>query len=221
MWSTGNDIVSLNAINKIRTNQPGFYSRTLTDTEKALYRELEPAAIPFENFVWLLWSIKESAYKYLHRINPGLVFSPTKFVVQQLQLPFGYTETNFEGTETEGADFDRKAVLKSTITFGAYTLYSRSLMYREMVVSVVNGDEDFENTNWGIKLINRSDPEYQSNAVRAFLVNRLNKLFHLDGLMIGKSMHGVPIVLKGDVEVGLSVSLSHHDQMVAYSFQFQ
>ncbi|BAU54324.1 4'-phosphopantetheinyl transferase family protein [Mucilaginibacter gotjawali] len=221
MLSTGNDIVSLTAINKTRTNQPGFYSRILSDTEKTLYVELEAAAIPFENFVWLLWSIKESAYKYLYRINPGLVFSPTKFAVQQIELPFGYTETNFEGTETEGVNFDHKAVLKSVITFGCDTLYSRSLMYRELVVSVVNGDKDFENTNWGIKLINSSDPEYQSNAVRAFLVNRLNKLFHLDDLIVGKSTHGVPIVLKGDVKLGLSVSLSHHDQMVAYSFQLE
>ncbi|HWZ04661.1 MAG TPA: 4'-phosphopantetheinyl transferase superfamily protein [Mucilaginibacter sp.] len=220
MLSTGNDIVSLNAINITRSKQPGFYSKILCDTEKALYRESETALMPFENYVWLLWSIKESAYKYLRRIQPGLVFSPTKFVVNQLQIPSGYAATSFEVKETEGRGFDSNAVFKSTITFGAYTLYSRSLMYRELIVSVVNGDEDFENTGWGIKLINKSDPEYQSNAVRAFLVNRLNKLFHLDGLMIGKSMHGVPIVLKGDVEVVLSVSLSHHDKMVAYSFQF-
>ncbi|MDR3697617.1 4'-phosphopantetheinyl transferase superfamily protein [Mucilaginibacter sp.] len=220
MLSTGNDIVSLNVINKTRTNQPGFYLKILSDIEKILYRELEPAGIPFENFVWLLWSIKESAYKYLQRTKPSLVFSPTKFVVEQLQLPFGYNITNFEGIETEGTGFDNEAVLKSVIIVGSDKLYSSSLMYRELIVSVVNGNEDFENTGWGIKLINKSDPEYQSNAIRAFLVDRLNRLFHVDGLIIGKSTHGFPIVLKDNVEAGLSVSLSHHDQMVAYSFQF-
>jgi len=218
MLSTGNDIVSLNAIDIDRTKQPRFYSKILCGSEKALYKELEPDLIPFENYVWLLWSIKESAYKYLRRTQPGLVFSPTKFVVKQLQIPFGYAITTFDVKEIEGSGFDSKAVFKSKIAFGTDTLYSRSLMYRELIVSVVNGDENFENTYWGVKLIDNSDAEYQSNTVRAFLVDRLNKIFHLDGITIGKSPHGFPIVLNGNEEIGIAVSLSHHDQLVAYSF---
>jgi phosphopantetheinyl transferase (holo-ACP synthase) len=219
MLSTGNDIVSLNAINITRTKQPGFYSKILCDAEKSLYKELEPAAIPFENLVWLLWSIKESAYKYLQRIQPGLIFSPAKFVVKQLQRPFEYSVTNFGATEAQGAGFDSNTVFKSTVTFGPDTLYSRSLMYRELIVTVVNGDENFENTYWGVKLIDKSDPEFQSNAVRAFLVARLNKFFQLDDLIVGKSPDGFPIILKGNEKIGIPVSLSHHDQLVAYSFQ--
>lgn len=221
MLSTGNDIVSLNAIDITRTKQPRFYSKILCESERGLCNELETASMPFENFVWLLWSIKESAYKYLRRIQPGLVFSPTKFVVKQLQVPLRYALTTFDVKETEGSGFDSKAVFKSTITFGEYTLFSRSLVYTELIASVVNGNDDFENTGWGIKLINQSDPEYQSNAVRTFLVNRLNKLFHMDGATIGKSPHGFPIVLKGNVEAELAVSLSHHDLMVAYSYQLR
>jgi len=219
MLSTGNDIVSLNAINKTRTNQPGFYSKILSDTEKALYKELLPAGIAFENFVWLLWSIKESAYKYLQRNTPGLVFSPTRFVVQRIEPPFGYATTNIESSETEGTGFGNRPVLKSVITFGSDTLYSKSFIYRELIVSVVNSNEDFENTSWGIKFISSSDPEYQSTAVRIFLVARLNKLLKLDGVTISKSPHGFPLILSHDEHIEIPVSLSHHDQWVAYSFQ--
>jgi phosphopantetheinyl transferase (holo-ACP synthase) len=219
MLSTGNDIVSLNAINKTRTNQPGFYSKILADAERVLYRELEPAGISFENFVWLLWSIKESAYKYLQRNTPGLVFSPTRFVVQRIEPPFGYATTNIESSETEGTGFGNRPVLKSVITFGSDTLYSKSFIYRELIVSVVNVNDDFGKTNWGVKFISSADPAYQSKAVRLFLLGRLNKLLQLDGLTIDKSPDGIPIVLNHDERIEIPVSLSHHDQWVAYSFQ--
>jgi hypothetical protein len=88
-----------------------------------------------------------------------------------------------------------------------------------MIVSVVNGDGNFKNTCWGIKLINNPDSQYQSMAVRKFLVNRLHRLFHMHNLKIGKSPYGFPIVLEGRKKIASSVSLSHHDRLVAYSFQ--
>src|ERR1700691_5688102 len=101
MISAGNDIISLNAINITRTKQEKFYSKILSPTEKELYNQAEFTTIPFENFVWLLWSIKESAYKYLKRNNPGLVFIPIKFTVKQLLIPHGYISTNFGARQLE------------------------------------------------------------------------------------------------------------------------
>jgi len=220
MNSTGNDIVSLNAINRSRTKQPGFYSKILSASEQLLYNEPEFAAIPFEHFVWLLWSIKESAFKYLQRSNPDLIFSPTKFIVQQLQMPPGYGITNLETTETEGNGFDSRANhVKGMIKVGTATLYSRSIIYKELISSVVNGNDNFENTSWGIKLISKSHPSFQSTVAREFLVDRLSRLFQMDNCVIGKSSDGFPIVLEGKKELRIPVSLSHHDRLVAYSFQ--
>jgi len=164
MTRGGNDIVSLQAINRTRTRQPRFYSKILADSELTLYKEGGFAAIPFEIFVWLCWSIKESAFKYLH------------------------------------------------------TLFSRSLVYHELIHSVVLDQENFENTRWGIKLIDQPDPENQSMEVRKFLVDRLESLFPASKLRIGKNAQGFIVVLQGEEEVGISVSLSHHDRMVAYAF---
>jgi phosphopantetheinyl transferase (holo-ACP synthase) len=220
MNSTGNDIVSLNAINKTRTLQSGFYSKILSPTEKILFDETEFAKIPFENFVWLLWSVKESAYKYLQRIKHGLTFSPIKFEVKHMLAPIGYAFTNFDTTQTEGDGFDYLDVFKGTVTFGPYTLFSRSIIYKELIVSVVNHNENFDNISWGIKRIEKCDPDYQSIAVRVFLVNRLSALFQDDNLTIGKNRQGIPVVLKGSEELTIPVSISHHDHLVAYSYAF-
>jgi len=219
MISTGNDIISLNAINITRTKQEKFYSKILSPTEKELYSQAEFAAIPFENFVWLLWSIKESAYKYLKRINPGLVFIPIKFSVKKLLIPHGYALTNFEATQLEGTGFNNIPALKGIITIGADTLYSNSLIYRELIVSVVNDNENFENVCWGIKLIERADPEYQSTEARKFLAERLQGFLHFYEFVISKNAVGIPTVLKEDGELPVAVSLSHHEGLVAYSFQ--
>ena len=220
MTSAGNDIVSLNAINSNRTKQSWFYSHILSSTEEAIYEKPEIAALPFEYFVWLLWTIKESAYKYLQRIKPDLIFSPTKFIVQELQIPSGFIVTNFEGSKTEDTGFENNStIIKGIINVGPDTIFSRSIIYKELITSVVNGDENFENICWGIKLINKSDAQYQSTAVRQLLITRLQRLLRNDNLAIGKSPHGFPILLEGGNETTIPVSISHHDRLVAYSFQ--
>lgn len=225
MISTGNDIVSLSARNYHCIKKPAVYLKILSTTEKSLFNDPALAEIPFENFVWLVWSLKESAYKYLQRIMPDLIFSPTKFIVQELHLPDGFVVRTFEPTEREGIGFDTMdikndvPVIKATISVATNTLYSRSFIFNELIVSVVNGDENFENTCWGIKWIAESDPESQSKAVRIFLMNRLHQLVQKDNLAISKSPHGFPIVSEGNEEMSIAVSLSHHDHLVAYSFQ--
>ena len=221
MTSTGNDIVSLNAVNIARTTQPRFFSKILSDTEKALFNTPQLSAIPFENFVWLLWSLKESAYKYLQRTTSDLVFLPTKIIVSQVEVPFGYAAKNFELPEEEGTSFENMNVFKAVITFDNDILYSRSLLYKELIFSVVNGDDNFENTCWGIKVIDNSNHDHQSIAVREFLVNKLNNLLKVDNITFSKSSTGFPIVLKGTEPIAIPVSLAHHDCFVAYSFQLE
>ncbi len=220
MISAGNDIISLNAINIARTKQYRFYSKILSPSEKALYNQATFATTPFENFVWLLWSIKESAYKYLKRNNPDLVFTPVKFIVAELLVPSRYTLTNFEGIQMEGPGFDNRLAIKGLINFGDNTLYSASLLYRELIVSVVNRDENFGNTFWGVKLIGENEASYQSTEVRKFLIDRLQRILNIDGLVMGKTPSGIPIVLNDSEEFPVAISLSHHERFVGYSIQF-
>jgi phosphopantetheinyl transferase (holo-ACP synthase) len=219
MTSMGNDIVALKAINITRSKQFNFYSKFISIAEENIYNQQLYAEIPFENFVWLLWSIKESVFKYLQRIKPDLVFSPCKICITQLRLPAQNLVMEFEGNEMEGRGFNDEAVYKTEVAFGAYMLYSRSVISNEFIFSAVNHEDDFENTNWGIQAITSSDPEYQSKAVRMLLINRLMILFPGVDLAIGKSPYGYPVLLiNGAEETTIPISLTHHNHFVGYSF---
>jgi len=213
MISTGNDIVALKAINITRTKQQNFYSKIISDSEKSLYDQQFSESLPFEHFVWLLWSIKESVYKYLQRITPGIVFSPTRVIINQLEAPANNTISVFEGR-----DFNDKIVYKGVVEFGAHILYSRSIIAEDFIFSVVNHMDNFERVLWGIRPIDSDEPDRQSETVRTFAITMLNSLFPDAELQIGKNIHGIPVLLKNGIEIPVPISLAHHDHYVAYSF---
>jgi phosphopantetheinyl transferase (holo-ACP synthase) len=212
MISAGNDLVALKAINIARTKQKNFYRKIISDSEKDLYDSQLSDNLQLDVFVWLLWSVKESVYKYLQRITPELVFSPTRITIDQLVLP----ADNFV-KQLEGRGFDDNSVYKGVTSFGNHTLYSRSLISEEFIFSVVNSTDNFEDVRWGIQWIGFSEPDNQSKAAREFLIKVLGALFPGNNLLVSKSPHGFPIILKDGVEIPLPVSLAHHGHYVGYS----
>jgi phosphopantetheinyl transferase (holo-ACP synthase) len=212
MISTGNDIVALKAINVARTKQQNFYSKIITEPEKALYDEQFSDRLPFEQFVWLAWSVKESVFKYLQRLNPDLVFSPSKISLSGLEPPSAEAISHFEGR-----DFNKGAVYESVIDYSPHTFYSRTIITDDFIFSVVNHINSFEKVMWGIKEIGSTDADDQSKAVRVFALAMLNTIFPDAELEIDKNRHSCPIILKDDVEIPVPISLAHHDHWVAYS----
>jgi phosphopantetheinyl transferase (holo-ACP synthase) len=215
MLSAGNDIVSLNAINVTRTKQPNFYSKILTLTETALHKQPGFATISFEIFVWLLWSIKESAFKYLQRIDADILFTPVKFEASEVKIPFGFTLPGFDAIDLTGIGFDDVQTINATVEFGDHILYSSSLIYQEFIATVVNDTPDFSHTYWGIKRIDNDETEVQSTEIRSFLIDNLPD----KNIIISKNPRGIPILLKDNLELPIPVSLSHHEYYIAYSFQ--
>ncbi len=205
MLGTGNDIVALGAINVERTRQTNFYSKILSPSEQQLYTALQPHQ-PFENFVWLAWSVKESAYKFLQKFMPDLVFSPTRITLTRLE---------------SGFDFENTAVYKGTAQFKNETLYFRCIINHDYIFSVVNFKDDFTHTQWGVKRIDSAHHTHQSSEVRELLLCDLNDLQPGNNFTINKSPHGWPIIIKDDQEISLPVSLAHHGHYVAYSFQLK
>ena len=214
MKSAGNDIVALRSVNKQRTGQFRFYSQILSAPEQTLYHQPLFAGISFENYVWLLWSVKESAYKYLKRILPDLVFSPTKFVIQYVTIPTGILMTKSIQWENTG---NREEFYRGMLIYGSYVFYFRSKISEDWIATVVNDDEDFDNVCWGIQLIEDESYYHQSKAARTLLLKRLNSFFP-GGLQVEKSPVGYPVILKGIQNMHIPASLSHDDRFVAYSF---
>jgi 4'-phosphopantetheinyl transferase superfamily len=232
--STGNDIVALAAIDKSRTRHRRFYSKILSDAERTLFDGLQPAGMPFEIFVWLLWSIKESVYKYLKRTQPGLVFSPTRTGIRTIEVPAGFSdEDSCIYWESRVAECGKDSY-KGIAFFESHIFYFRSRVHPDFIATVVDKEENFKNTWWGVRPIGHSDYNSQSSAVRTFVLNKLNTVLsakeraagmpvftEVEGArewQIGKSGQGYPLVFQGEEEMAIPLSFAHHGNFVSYSF---
>jgi len=189
--SAGNDIVALQAVDVQRTQLPAFYSKFITPTELSLHK---PDEITLVNFVWLLWSAKESAYKYLKRYNPELVFAPIKLVVQQLKASDN-SYRNYIGEVSDG-----NVVLPFITTLN-----------KDYIATII----DQGDVSWNVKQIDATDHKSQSQAVRDLLLDDLK----MPDVSIQKHPNGYPVLIKNGQKLDIAVSFAHHARYVSYSFQ--
>jgi phosphopantetheinyl transferase (holo-ACP synthase) len=199
-FSTGNDIVAMQATQPEKTNRLRFYSRILTVAEQQLYDRLDRSSLAFDHYTWLCWSIKESAYKFNKRNSPDLVFAPLKITISELLPP-----------ASEG-------YYRCRVSFGQEMLFSCSLVRDGIVVTVVSEDEQFTDTHWGFQSIGSSAYACQSSSVRTFALQHLSTALSRNDLQLQKDQNGCPIVLAGQQRLDIPLSLAHHDTYVAWSF---
>jgi len=211
--SAGNDIIDLSQVDKDKTCQHKFYSKILSSAEQVLYQQTELAALPFAHYVWLLWSVKESAYKFLKRNQPELLFSPIKIVVESIDI--------YEEQQSSDSDFlasDNKIRrYKGKLTSGKQTLYFRSNITDKWIASFVNHDERFENVHVGVQTIDEQTYLAQSTSAKTLLIKSLN--VYLKGAIdIEKSTIGYPMVFCDSKKTDIAASLSHSGIYVSYAF---
>jgi phosphopantetheinyl transferase (holo-ACP synthase) len=204
--SAGNDIVALNLIDQQRTILPVFYSKFITPAELSLHGELD---IPFENFVWFLWSVKESAYKYLKRSEVNLLFLPSKLVVKKLAV------SDKEDTDYLDTDQSVDKYCEGVVSNGINSLAFKSAINHQFIVTIINEG----NVYWGVQTIDKSDYETQSKSVRLFALAKLNNLIVADDLWIDKHPSGYPFIISGIHQPEIPLSFAHHGCYVSYAFQ--
>ena len=159
------------------------------------------SGLAFSKYVWLLWSIKESVYKYCSRSNPQLLFAPLTIPVGRL-LP------------SSGGDF-----FQGRVHYREMRLYSRSCLIDGAISTVVSEDPYFACTRYGVHRIGLSDQASQSALVREFALRSLSAAFPTANLRILKAPDGPPIVWDGDKPLDIPISLAHHDHFVAWSYR--
>lgn len=201
MTSTGNDLVFLPATRPERTCLPRFYSRILTVAEVEDYQYLASSTLPFDHYVWLCWSIKESVFKYHKRLSPELRFAPLRIVVRRIDPP------------AEGRDF-----YAGIVEGAGQLLYSRSLIRDGVITSVVSADRTFTDVRWGFSSIDSPAYADQSAAVRTLVLQELRAVLSRDDLELQKDAAGCPILFGGGHPLDVPVSLAHHERFVGYSF---
>jgi hypothetical protein len=197
--STGNDIVAMAATDKDRTCRYRFYSRIFSPGEHSLYDPLSSTGLTFHSFVWLLWSVKESAYKYFSRSEPDLVFAPRNIGITLV---------------TPREDF-----FEALVPSGSGMLYSRSFVTEETIMTIVSGERDFSDTRWGLHRI--ADPKYasQSSEVRAFALDSLAAALPGTCLRIVKAPDGPPVLWGKDRPTDIPISFAHHGHYVAWWYR--
>jgi phosphopantetheinyl transferase (holo-ACP synthase) len=215
--SAGNDVIDLNQINAERTKEQRFYTKFITGTETLLYSHPPLAVLPFEFFVWMLWSIKESVYKFVQRYQPNQVFSPSKIMITQIEPPVSSLLIAPE-LIVEALGLSNRNVYNSKIAFGADVFYACTVITSGYIYTVANDQNNFDNLYWGVKLISQNEPSFQSQEVRKFIMDKLASVLGKNSLSIVKNQFGCPVLYSDAQPTSQPISLAHHGHYVAYCF---
>ena len=216
MISAGNDIVALNS-HSARAGSKRFYSKILCDPELVLYTRQMQLVLPLYQYVWLIWSVKESVYKFQQQNNPLLRFAPKKMMVQNMLLRedrAGLSENS--GNETMEWENDR--CCHCTIISHDQVFYTRSFICSDYIHTVANSHPCFDNISWSVRQIAQTDYHTQSGEVRSFLLEQLRDIFPGTPLEIGKHAAGYPLLLNNGSAMPVPLSFTHDEQFIAYSF---
>ncbi len=146
----------------------------------------------------MLWSVKESVYKYVKRIEPTLIFSPTRIVATRLE--------------------NVRSFYTASVSLAGAVYYTRSYITHDYINTIASADKDFPGVQQGLRVIDKEDYAHQSAAVRSLLKGRLDAVFPGTLWTIEKGVEGYPLLFKDDKPSGIAVSFAHHGRFVGYSY---
>ena len=184
----GNDIVDLN-LAKTQSNwqRKGFGDKIFTEKEQQFIKNASDAF----TMVWLLWSMKESAYKIYSRQNNIRFFAPKKFE----------------------CDINSR---KRTVNINNNTYFTKSTISNTSIYTIATLNANDLITTDFFRL--KSDTyQNQHNTTYKYLKYAISNQFNIpiSNIKIKKDDNGIPQVSKVQ---NLSLSISHHGTFGAYAF---
>jgi len=187
----GNDIVDLHyAYQQSNWQRDRFLDKIFTQEEQCL---IAKTSNKFEK-VWLLWSMKESAYKAYVQKYPNRFFNPKMLQCKLFTSCKGQVSIKGEqfGTQTK-----RNKKVIHTIAFSQ--------------------EENRQPISEYFDLANSSYPLQQTETRRKFKLNA-EKVLNIpaESLHIVKSKAGIPQLFTNGNSLNLSFSLTHHGRFGAY-----
>ena len=206
----GNDIIDLKFTQQSHWNRPRYLNKLFSQKEQQqIFNASEPS-----KKVWLLWSMKEAAYKlYLQTSNSKPFYNPKAF------------ECCFEN--------------KPKVTFKEFRCEITSKITNNYIISEANTDSNEilnqsrklsgQNDSYSIdslltsKVIyfEQSDYKFQSETLKHTLKNDIAKSFKtkVNNIDIKKNDSGVPFLIFENQCFNLS--LTHHGNYGAYAISLQ
>ncbi len=199
----GNDIIDLNRHSvQHRHTDERFIQKILHAAEIELLKQSSNPSY----FLWMLWTLKEAAYKYCKQVDSSFVFSPKKIFIQ---------ENNFNNAFALIKEADESFIqshFENTLEYSIRTslgiLKGFSVFSKNYIHSVAVKDEG--NVFWGIKKIIANTTQMQSDEVRNFALASMQpitgELFFLEKIPF--------IKVSGKT---LATSLSHDGYYVSFA----
>ena len=193
----GNDIIDIAEAYKINWRRKGFLKKIFNKNEQDLILNSENSGL----MVWLLWSMKESAYKISLRQNLNRVLNPSNF-----DCEFRIIKSN----------------LYSGKVFFYSSIYSTNTKISEEIISTiaVYGDSYFSyKIIQGIIKCSSTDYSNQHKMLYDFTLKEIARRINrpLNSLSIKKDFIGIPRLYLNNFLLNIPISLSHHGNYAAYA----
>jgi phosphopantetheinyl transferase (holo-ACP synthase) len=165
-------------------------------------------------YLWMLWTLKEAAYKLSCFLGNRKKFHPKTFCISDIDV--------IDDATVQHIEFDKNNIalqcignIESTIMFEEQVFNGATLIAHEFVHSVVCNKKGLENLCYAIGKHNNFNKNDYSNEVRTFAIQELlkNKIT-ID--TIYKDEDGIPFIVVNGTEK--YISLSHDQQFVSYAY---
>ena len=187
----GNDVVDLSDPESSRDARHVRFDRRVFAPE-----EFEVLSIEYTDVQrrWILWSVKEAAYKAARRENAGVVFSPARFVV----------------------NLDRS--LCGSVSLGIHRWPVRVQIDGDCVHAVVSENESFAGTLSGACRLSAAELRDPSQAVHRFAVASIAAQLGVatSDLRIEKT-NRIPELIVAGGAAPVALSLSHHGAYAGFA----
>jgi len=188
----GNDIIDLTlAQRQSNWRRKGFLDKIFTKKEQ---ETITNAGNPFQ-MVWLLWSMKESAYKIYNQKFQRRFYAPKRCSCKLVSATQGEVEINQEKYVTNSQISDRYIFTEATTTSNQFIT---SNYFR----------------------ISNEESSAQSVTIYHKILHAISEKSNipLNRLDIQKNKAGIPQLFYKDQLLQIPFSLSHHGNYGAYSF---
>jgi hypothetical protein len=210
MQYVGNDIVDLTTpYVREKSRDVRFVTRVFTENERTL---ISGASAP-DQMLWSLWAGKETAYKVMQKMNPGITAAPGRY---------GVTLREPECIGTDGHLCARGVVdtpdgsVPVMVTRGTDYIHCIGTLDDESLLRSVIGRVGTLNDS-------HETPARISASVRAFAKGAIARCMNCDqdAVSIVRSASergfGPPIVYINDHKSDVDISLSHDGKFIAYA----
>lgn len=195
----GNDIIDLqNVLSTGQARRRGFQERVGHPSE---FGQL-PSHLSLEVKTWVLWAIKESAYKCYIQAGESPIFAPKKFI---------FVLNEWQGEVLRGLTQTPTELLKSRVQV------TKNYVIAESWPST----EPYKNICHRIMELELEGQDKQSQELKDGLCQHFSAQLEIaaDQLLVRKNEHQIPFLFFGKKRLPYSLSLSHHGTFGLFSYR--